>query len=197
MMQEVSKKGMSTRQLTVVGMLGAISAVLGFTPLGFITVGAISVTTMHIPVIVGAILEGPMIGMMVGLLFGIVSMVRAFLVPLPTSFIFWNPLISILPRMLIGLVTYFVYRAISTRVKNDSVAMSVAAFLGTLTNTVGVLGLGYLLYSGKLAEKLDMSTSAVATLFTGVAIHNGIPEAILSVVITVGICKAVLKTKRA
>ncbi len=115
-MQEVSKKGMSTRQLTVVGMLGAISAVLGFTPLGFITVGAISVTTMHIPVIVGAILEGPMIGMMVGLLFGIVSMVRAFLVPLPTSFIFWNPLISILPRMLIGLVTYFVYRAISTRV---------------------------------------------------------------------------------
>ncbi len=196
MIRGMEKKEMSTRQLTIVGMLGAISAVLGFTPLGFITVGAISVTTMHIPVIVGAILEGPMIGMMVGLLFGLISMVRAFLMPTPTSFIFWNPLISILPRILIGYVTYQVYFWLKKGTRNETVSLAVSAFLGTLTNTVGVLGLGFLLYGDKLAEKLSLSVQAVGVMFAGVAVNNGIPEAILSVVITLGICKAMQRVRK-
>lgn len=188
---------MSTGQLTLVGMLGAISAVLGFTPIGFITVGAISVTTMHIPVIIGAVLEGPMIGMMTGLLFGIISMVRAFLMPMPTSFIFWNPIVAIVPRVLLGYISYQVYYLVSTKLKKEHLAVVLAAFIATFIHTVTVLGSAYLIYHDKLAEKLTLSVQGVKVLFMGIAIQNGIPEAILSVLVTVAVYKAAKKVRRA
>ncbi|MDO4792556.1 MAG: ECF transporter S component [Filifactor alocis] len=197
MIQRIQRRGMSTGQLTLVGMLGAISAVLGFTPIGFITVGAISVTTMHIPVIIGAVLEGPMIGMMTGLLFGIISMIRAFMMPLPTSFIFWNPIIAIVPRVLLGYISYQVYYLVSTKFKKENVAVVLAAFIATLAHTVMVLGSAYLIYHDKLAEKLTLSVQGVRVLFTGIAIQNGIPEAILSVLVTVAVYKAAKKVRRA
>lgn len=192
----MEKKGMSTRKLAIVGMLGAISAVLGVTPLGFIPIGAISITTMHLPVIVGAILEGPIVGMMVGLLFGIISMVRAFMTPIPTSFIFWNPLVSIIPRMLIGLVSYYVYAFFKKSTKNEVISMGVSAFLGSMTNTVGVLGISVLIYQDRLSKALSISIEAVRATFAGIAVTNGIPEAIASVIIAVFVCKAVQKMKK-
>lgn len=195
-MQEVSKRGMSTRQLTIVAVLGAISAVLGFTPIGFIQIGAISITTMHIPVIVGAILEGPLVGMMAGLLFGVISIVRAFMMPTPTSFLFWNPIISILPRVLIGYVTYKSYSILVRRMDKTNLAIGVSACMGTITNTVGVLGLGYLLYSSALSEKLNMSVQAVKLLFVGIVVQNGIPEIILSVIVALGVCKAMMRARK-
>lgn len=194
--QRIQRRGMSTGQLTLVGMLGAISAVLGFTPIGFITIGAISVTTMHIPVIIGAVLEGPMIGMMTGLLFGIISMVRAFIIPLPTSFIFWNPIVAIVPRVLLGYISYQVYYLVRTKFKKENTAVVLAAFLATLAHTVMVLGSAYLIYHDKLAEKLTLSVQGVKLLFTGIAIQNGIPEAILSVFVTVAVYKAAKKVRR-
>ncbi|MGO3018764.1 MAG: ECF transporter S component, partial [Anaerococcus sp.] len=68
-----------TRKLVVTAMLGAITIVLGLTPLGFIPLGFINITTMHIPVIIGAILEGPIVGAIVGLLFGLFSIVNAII----------------------------------------------------------------------------------------------------------------------
>lgn len=195
MIQRMERRGMSTRQLTLVGMLGAISAVLGFTPIGFISIGAISITTMHIPVIIGAVLEGPMIGMMTGLLFGLISMARAFMMPMPTSFIFWNPLVAIVPRVLLGYITYQIYFLLKVKLEKESIAVTAAAFLGTLSHTVMVLGTAYLIYHDKLAQTLGSSVEAVRILFTGIAIQNGIPEAILSVFVTVAIYKAMKKVR--
>ena len=64
---------------------------------------------MHIPVIVGAIVEGPLVGGLIGLIFGLFSMFQAATNPHPVSFVFLNPVVSILPRVLIGVVTYYVY----------------------------------------------------------------------------------------
>lgn len=78
------------RTLTVSGLLGALSIMLGMTPLGFIPVptAAGHATIMHIPVILGAVLEGPRVGALTGLIFGLHSFMRA------TSPLFADPLIA-------------------------------------------------------------------------------------------------------
>lgn len=102
------------RQIVVTGALGAISILLGVTKLGFIPfVLGTSITIMHVPVIIGAILEGPWVGTTIGLIFGIFSLVWAYIGPNgPGDIYFQNPFISILPRLFIGLFTYLVYRAL-------------------------------------------------------------------------------------
>ena len=104
-----------TRNLTSVGILGAIVIMLGLTPLGFLPLGLLTVTTLHIPVIIAGILEGPLVGGLVGLIFGLFSIFNAITRPGPISFVFYNPLISIVPRILIGVVTGLVYKALKNK----------------------------------------------------------------------------------
>ena len=58
----MSKSTSKTRQLTQLSLLIALEAVMAFTPLGFIMIPPISITILHIPVIIGAILMGPTYG---------------------------------------------------------------------------------------------------------------------------------------
>ena len=152
-----TKKSFTVRHMAVTGMLGAISVVLGMTPLGFIPVGPTNATIMHIPVIIGAIVEGPIVGMLVGLIFGISSLIRSITIPTPTSFVFWNPLVSILPRILIGLASYYIYKLSIKTTKNEAVSLGIAGAIGTLVNTLGVLGMIYVLY----AEKFEIGRAHV------------------------------------
>src|SRR5690554_1375082 len=101
---------LTTRKLSVVGMLGAISIVLGLTPLGFIPLGPAKATIMHIPVIIGSILEGPIVGLLIGLIFGGFSMFQAYVMPTnPTQVVFLDPMVAIVPRLFIALTSYYVY----------------------------------------------------------------------------------------
>ena len=70
---------LTTKKIAVGGMLGAFSVVLSMTPIGYIPIPRLGIdaTTMHIPVIIGAILGGPMVGTIVGLIFGVSSFLRA------------------------------------------------------------------------------------------------------------------------
>ncbi|MCD1147276.1 ECF transporter S component [Peptoniphilus sp. KCTC 25270] len=126
---------LTTRKMVMTGLLGAITVVLGQTPLGFVPIGPLNATTMHIPVIIGAILEGPIVGALVGLIFGLSSLFNAITRPTPISIVFYNPLISILPRILIGLIAYFIYRALrnvegkNLRIVGSAVWIGIIAFL--------------------------------------------------------------------
>lgn len=106
---------LSVRQITIAGVLGAISIVLGMTPLGFIPVGMTNATTMHLPVILGGIVEGPVVGGLVGLIFGLSSLFNAMRNPTPLSFVFLNPLISVLPRVLIGVLAHYLYNSLKDK----------------------------------------------------------------------------------
>ena len=117
------KTRFSVRQMTMVGMLSAISIFLGLTGLGFIPIPPVRATIMHIPVIIGAIVEGPVVGASVGFVFGLFSMYQNFTAPGPTSFIFWNPIIALVPRILIGLVAYYVYMLIKKNLKIKVLAL--------------------------------------------------------------------------
>jgi uncharacterized membrane protein len=138
------------QKIAMTGVLSALVIVLGLTGIGFVTIPPVAITVMHVPVIIGAILEGPVVGFAIGLLFGIFSLVQAAI--RGTEPMFLNPLVSILPRLFIGPVAWLVYRAIlgkgafGTGAKErprrpvmEIIAIAASAFAGTLTNTVLVL----------------------------------------------------------
>lgn len=123
-------KKFDVRKMVIVGVLGGVSAVLGMTPLGFIPVGPTRATIMHIPVIIGAILEGPIVGALVGLIFGLFSIFQALTNPTPVSFVFLNPLVSVVPRVLIGIISYYVFEALSNLGNKKTIGILNAIWIG-------------------------------------------------------------------
>lgn len=196
MENKLNKSSLSTRQMTMIGMLSAISIFLGLTGLGFIPLPTMKATIMHIPVIIGAIVEGPMVGALVGAVFGLFSMYQNFTAPGPTSFIFWNPVIAIVPRILIGLVAYYVYNLIQKKLKKKSISIAIASLLATFTNTACVLTLAYLFYAQKYAFALGINPDMAAIGIAGIGVTNGIPEAIVSAIICIPVIIAILKIKK-
>lgn len=192
----------TTRRLAVIGMLGAISIILGVTPLGFIPLGPAKATIMHIPVIIGAIIEGPVVGLMIGLIFGAFSMFQAYAMPTsPVQVVFLDPMVAIVPRLLIGITSYYVYWGIKkvtiTKALNGRsmlVPSMAAAAVGTLTNTAGVLSMIYIRHAAEFANLLGLERSTVGNfILYGIAIPNGIPEVIVAVLVVTAVVHALSK----
>lgn len=174
----------TVRTIVITAVLGALSIVFAITPLGYIPwFGGISITIMHIPVILAAILEGPVAGTVVGLVFGLTSLIKAATAPTgPVDVLFTNPLVSVLPRLLIGIVAWLVFAAFRGRLK--PVAAGFAAFAGTVTNTVFVLLMLGLTSAAKLAEIIGIEAAAIPKTLSGIAFANGLPESIAAIAIT-------------
>lgn len=203
MVKTNAKSKFNVRKIAVTGVLSALSIALNFTPLGYIYIPglAVQITLMHIPVIVGAILEGPVAGAFIGLVFGLSSFYTAAVSPMPIAFAFLNPLVSILPRILIGVVAYYVYHAMDkiSDNKRTSISIGVSAVLGTTTNTAGVLGMIYILYAKRYIEALIPmlglpETTSPAYIFLS-AVPNYIAELIASVVICIPVVLAIRKIR--
>lgn len=191
-----SRKALGLRQMVVVGMLSGISIFMGLTGLGFIPLPFMKATIMHIPVIIGAIVEGPVVGALVGSVFGIFSIYQAFTAPTPTSFIFYNPIIAIVPRILIGIVSYYVYTLLKNKFKKESVPIGIAAVLGSLTNTAGVLGLTYVFYLEQYSRALNINPSTAGAAIATIGATNGIPEALIAALITIPVVLTIKKIKK-
>lgn len=196
MERKLNNRLLSIRQMTMVGMLSAISIFLGVTGLGFIPIPPVRATIMHIPVIIGAIIEGPIVGSLVGLVFGLFSMYQNFTAPGPTSFLFWNPIIALIPRILIGIVAYYVYSFLRNKIKSQSFNIGIASLLASFTNTAGVLSLAYLFYLERYSAILGINPNAAAATIAGIALTNGIPEAIVSAIICIPVIISILKIKK-
>lgn len=196
MENKLKNRRLSIRQMTMIGMLSAISIFLGITGLGFIPLPTMRATIMHVPVIIGAIIEGPVVGALVGLVFGLFSMYQNFTAPGPTSFIFWNPIIAIIPRVLVGIVAYYVYLTLYNKIKKENISIAIASLLASFTNTAGVLSLAYLFYLEKYSAALGINPDTAAVAIAGIGITNGIPEAIVSSVICVPVIIAISKIKK-
>ena len=152
----------SLRQLTVIGLLSALTVVLGVSGLGFIPIPPIYATILHIPTLIGALLEGPKIGMVIGFIFGSYSLVQNMVQPNIMSFVFLNPIISILPRMLIGPIAYYVYRYLP--IQRPVWRVMLALFVGTIVHTVMVMGLIYLIYAEPYAAAKGIPVDHVANI---------------------------------
>lgn len=132
------KKKITTRQIVIAGMLSAITVVLSATGIGFIPLPSAAgrATFIHVPVILAGVLEGPLVAAFTGFIFGLYSFLT------PTGVIPPDPIVRILPRIFIGIVAYGVYRVCG---KHKTLGAALAAIAGTLTNTIGFLGLAVLM----------------------------------------------------
>ena len=197
---------LTTRKLAVIGMLGAVSIVLQLTPLGFIVLpfSPVRATIMHVPVIIAAIVEGPVAGILVGLIFGGFSMYNAAVSPVsPVSFVFLDPLVAILPRLLIGVTSYYAYVAIksalASRFGEKTAAVSASGFaavIGTLTNTIGVLSAIYLRHIAQFAEALSIAPETVGAFIVGIGMSHGLPEIIVALLIVIPVVQGVSRLYR-
>ena len=129
----------STRKIVISGVMGAISIILGATHWGFIPwFTGVALTLMHVPVIIGAVLEGPVVGLVIGLIFGAFSLLQAAIAPTgPTDVWFTNPLVSIVPRLFIGPMAWLVYRTLKQT--GEELALIIAAVASGLLNVILVL----------------------------------------------------------
>ncbi|OGO79484.1 MAG: ECF transporter S component [Clostridiales bacterium GWB2_37_7] len=189
MQNNLANKKFGTRQIAVIGMLSAITMVLGSSGLGFIPLPMAKATIMHIPVIIGAIVEGPIVGATIGLIFGLFSVFQNITNPNLLSFAFLNPLVSIAPRVLVGVMAYYGYRLFSKR--NTVLSVGLGAAVGSLTNTFGVLTMIYVLYAAQYASAKGIDPATAAKVIYGIALTNGIPEAIVAVLIATPIVVAI------
>lgn len=172
-----------TRRIVITGVLSAISIFLGMTRLGFIPwISGASLTIMQVPVIIGAILEGPVVGMVIGLVFGVFSLIQAAVAPTgPTDVWFTNPLLSILPRLFIGPIAWLVYSGLK---RWKVPAIIAAAILGSLTNTVLVLGM------------IGVLGLVPWAALPAIIVANGLPEAAASAVIVLAVVSIWLGVER-
>ncbi len=192
-----------TKSLTYLALFMAIEAVLVMVPfLGFIPIGPLRATTLHIPVIIAAIVLGTKEGCLVGLIFGLFSLFNNTINPTVTSFAFspfisgnvLSAVIAIVPRVLIGFVSGEVYRLMKNRF--PTAGMFVSSFLGALTNTALVLGGIYLLFGQAYAKALGRSFASLAPYFISVISTQSLLEAVVGAIIAVAVSKALLKVKR-
>lgn len=184
-----AKQRFTVRQMATVGLLSAITVVLGMTGLGFIPIPPINATILHIPTLIGALLEGPRIGAFIGFIFGCYSMAQAFMAPNIMSFVFYNPLVSILPRMLIGPAAYLVFRYLP--IKRTVVRVAAALFIGTIVHTVLVMSAIYLLYAEPYAAAKNIPVDNVLNIVIGVAVFHGPLEALAATVVGTPVVMAV------
>ena len=191
-----------TKTLTLLGVLIAVQVVLTLVNIGLIPLPAIKATTLHIPVIVGAVLLGPTEGMILGASFGIISVITNTIQPGLTSFVF-SPFVTvgeqsgnllslveaIVPRILIGLNAYLGYKLVSRLDKSKIFAYAAAGVIGALTNTIFVMGGIYLLFGQQYAAATNHAFSELLGVIMGVVAANGIPEAITAGLVVPAIAK--------
>lgn len=200
----MEKSRKDTRQLVSVALMAAIVILLANTPLGMIQLPIIKATTVHIPVIIGAILLGPSAGAILGGVFGVCSMISNTTAPTLLSFAFSPFLAEDLPgvvktlwiaigcRIMIGIVAGWVWIGLQKIHMSPWIALPITGFVGSLTNTVFVMGSIYRLLASQYAAAKEVALDAVWGLIMGTVTASGIPEAIAAAVLVTALGKALL-----
>lgn len=199
-----------TRNLVLAAVFVAIIIILAFTPIGYIPLGFMNATIIHVPVIIGAIILGPKYGGFLGMVFGLTSLWKNTNMPNATSFVFspfikmgeyggnfGSLIICMVPRILIGIVAYYVFRAVlkacNGKKGKRTIALAAAGVAGSLTNTLLVMNLIYLFFGKEYGAAAKGLTEGVYSVILGIICLNGIPEAIVSGILTVAISQALYK----
>ena len=196
-------------RLTITGMLAALIIIMIYTPIGLLRLPgtSIEITLITIPVLIGLLAEGPLTGLILAFVFGAGTMLKGLIAPAtPFDPLFINPLISVIPRLLIPFAAWGSYKLLLSllpkRKSMKSIAWSVSALMGSLTNTAFVLLALYLVYRVRIDDILanigldQYANAAGKFLFFGVALPNGIPEAIATMILVPAIMVAVMAVKK-
>ncbi len=204
-MEKMEKRKRDTRWMVSVALMAAIIIVLANTPLGMIQLPVIKATTVHIPVIIGAILLGPMAGGILGAVFGVCSLISNTMAPTLLSFAF-SPFmsttgipgalkaiwISVGCRILIGVAAGWLWQLLCKIKLNQLIALPIVGFAGSMVNTVTVMGSIYLLFAQQYADAREVGITAVWGLIMGTITASGVPEAIAASLLVLALGKVLL-----
>ncbi|MBF0781000.1 MULTISPECIES: ECF transporter S component [unclassified Granulicatella] len=185
-MENKLSRRISTRDLVLIGLFSAIILIQTYTPLGYITIGDVAVTLIHITVIIAACILGTRLGTLIGLVWGITSFIFALQTPGLLNPLFYNPLISIVPRALVGFLAGLIFNLLVTKCKTP-LSAGFAAVVGTLTNTILVLGgfyvFGYQLIFGANPVAASGGVDPVLAFIFFIAGRNGLLELAAAVIV--------------
>lgn len=206
----MNKTSDKIREFAVTSLFAAIIFLMAFTPIGFIHLGTIKATIVHIPVIIASVILGPKVGAALGALFGLTSLINNTISPALLSFAF-SPLIPVpgmgrgsilalavcfIPRILVGVVPYYVDLALRNIRKGDgkwrAVSLFAAGVSGSLTNTLLVMGLIHFIFQDAAASAHNVAASVLYRFIFAVIFAHGIPEAVIAGIFTAGVGKALL-----
>jgi len=202
----MKEKKKNTRYLASTALMAAVVILLASTPLGMIQLPVIKATTVHIPVILGAVLLGPLAGTFLGGVFGMCSMISNTVAPTLLSFAF-SPFLSrtglvgalkavwicVGCRMIIGAAAGWLWIFLKKCRANPSIALPITGFIGSMVNTIGVMGSIYILLAKEYAQVKNVGAEAVWGLIMATVAGSGIPEALLAAVLVGVIGKILLK----
>ena len=186
-------------RLARMALLVAIIILLTFTPLGYITLPFIAATTIQMPVIIGAMMMGPMAGLALGIAFGLSALCKVLMMPgadpVATAILSYNfflyAVIAIVPRGLMGWLSGLLFAGLNKTLPNQRlISYGITGFVGSMLNTIFYLGSLWLMASGIVAEVYSMDISGVGAMVMTVAATAGIPEAIFSCMIVAAVCRA-------
>jgi uncharacterized membrane protein len=197
-----------TKSIVIISLFAAIIFLLAYTPIGYIQLGFLKATVIHIPVIVGSILLGPKKGAFLGFLFGITSLISNTLSPAIMSFVF-SPFIPVpgtdhgnlmaliicfIPRILVGIIPYYIYRMLNTLFKGKSrmITFGIAGIVGAATNTLLVLNSIYFLFKESYATTRNIPVDTVYHAILAVIFTNGVPEALVAGIVVSAVCQALV-----
>jgi uncharacterized membrane protein len=204
-----------TLGLVQVSLFGALIIIMAFTPfLGYIPLGFTRATIIHIPVILGSILLGPKKGAVLGGIFGLTSFINNTMNPTVTSFVFTpfytmgeihggigSIVICFVPRILVGVIPYFVYKLFNWILQKKSTgtayALGIAGLAGSLTNTLLVMHLIFFFFKDSYAMANGIATESVYAFILSIIGMNGVPEAIIAAVIVAFVGRVLLKVRKA
>ena len=204
----------STMSMVQVAIFGAIICIMAFTPfLGYIPLGFTRATIIHIPVIIASLLMGPKKGAVLGFLFGLTSFINNTINPTATSFVFTpfyslgdvsggigSVIICFIPRILVGIIPYFVYKLIlklsSEETRNrgvSNIGLILAGISGALINTLLVMNLIYVFYGDAYIAASKKAVSLGYMVILSIIGINGVPEAVVAGILTLCIGKVLLR----
>lgn len=202
----MNKTKKDTRWTVTVALMMAVVILLANTPLGMIQLPIIKATTVHIPVIIGAIVLGPLAGAILGATFGICSMISNTMAPTLLSFAFSPFLsttgipgvlkalwISVGCRILLGVLAGWMWILFKKVKLNQNLGLVLCGFLSSMLHTILVMGSIYVLLASQYAAAKDVAVTAVFGLVMGTVTASGIPEAIAAAVLVIAIGKVLLK----
>ncbi len=198
-----------TKGMAQVALFAALIILMSFTPfLGYIPLGFTRATIIHIPVIIGSLLLGPKKGAGLGFVFGLTSFVNNTINPTVTSFVFTpfyslgefsggvgSLIICFIPRILVGIVPFYVYSWVKKMQKKGDVStigLALAGVSGALVNTLLVMNLIFVFFRDAYAAANGVAANAVYGFILSVIGINGVPEAIVAGIITVLIGRVLL-----
>jgi len=203
---------LNIKKFTLTAIFISIILLFAFTPVGFINLVIIKATIIHIPVIIASILLGPRIGALQGLVFGLTSVIINTLSPSLLSFAFspfvdlvdvgparfWALFIAIVPRVLLGIIPFYLYQVtkrIFEKTKfQQKPALFLTGLLSTFIHTFLVMGSIAFFFQDAYAQAIGVnSVGAIFNAILTVFFTNGLAEAIVAAIITTALVPPLLK----